>query len=190
MLIMAEKGKFHISNGRVMPCTAKGPCPLGGEHFDNKAHAEKHIENENKGLYGMFPELKGTKTTEDTKMKKYVFEDGSEIRGVLLDEGYRGKLILDENAKKHNLRDLPKIERETFVKGVDPQLREALESVKESHDKKLSEYAEIERLEQELMRRKIQLSNNVDIQENNFKQVYQDVKGLYSGDNFKVEVSK
>lgn len=187
---MAEKGKFHISDGRVMPCIAKGDCPLGGEHFPTKAAGEKHLEKENKKFFGLFPELKDAKVTEDTKMKKYIFEDGSEIRGVMLGSNdFYGKYILGEDAKKYYIKKLPPIERETFVKGVDPKVREAIESVKESHEKRDAEIQKIKELENELRIRRWKLDQDIENEEERFKEVYQETSGLYSEDSFRTELS-
>ena len=48
--------KFHISkDGIARPCTAKGPCPLGGDevHFTTKEEAQDYIDSVNEEEYGI-----------------------------------------------------------------------------------------------------------------------------------------
>lgn len=48
--------KYHISKTTHRPniCVAKGACPIGGEHFDNKDDARAYIEKKNEKEFGNF----------------------------------------------------------------------------------------------------------------------------------------
>lgn len=184
------KTQYHISkDGEVRECKAKGVCPLGGKHFDNRQEAESYAQKDSEREYGVLPEIKGSADSSDTKMKKYIFVDGTEIRGVIIGTDHYNRMIIDETATVRILSHLPPIEKETFVRGVDPKIRETLEAIKASSNKQEREEKEIQALEEELRQRKQSLKSDVNEQVEKLKKVYKEVSGVFPKSEFEANVS-
>lgn len=126
-------------------------------------------------------------------MKKYIFEDGTEFRGIVIKEpkgfsGYR-EILIDESLNRHVMDDMPELERVTFVRNIDKELRDAFESLKKANNNKVIREQEIDNEIEKLREEKRELSYKNKQASEQLEVVYVAKTGIYTQENFNVKLS-